>query len=76
MILVRYFNTVPGATRVFHSSLSGATIYGVKREGIGLTKTGYGLQTNRQYSSSFGSIYVDPLIPFMAGEKIWVMYEN
>ena len=76
MTVVRYFNTVPGAVRVYHSSLSGAVIYGVKREGVGLTEVAISTQTNREFSSAFGSIYVDPLIPFNAGEKIWVMYEN
>ena len=76
MITVREFNTVAGSNRVYHPSLGGARILGVKRDGVGLTAVSIGLQVNREFSYGFSSIYVDPANTFVQGEKIWVLYET
>lgn len=75
-VISRTFATVPGATRVFHPSLFGTTIYHVERNGVGLQAGSYLSLSNDQFGFAFGSIYVDPLNPFVAGEKIYVIYEN
>jgi len=76
MIVSREYSTVVGTNRMFHPSIHGARILGVKREGIGLTSVAFvSSPVNREFSYGFSSIYVDASNPFGANEKVWVLYE-
>lgn len=75
MIYSQTFTTTPGATTVSDPSFSGATVYGVKRSGLGYTKVS-GLPSGLQYALVDSYIIFDSSIPFFTGETILVLYNK
>lgn len=70
----RTYSVVAGADFLWHPSISGVRILGVKREGLGLAQTS-SAPGNRQFRYLAGRIYIDANNLFTAGEKMWVLYE-
>lgn len=77
MIYSRTYNTVPGATQVFHPTLFGVyKVLSVDRSGFGQDKTTPFSPVNTQFYVFAGRIVFDPAIPFNIGEKVQVIYET
>lgn len=81
----RTFNAVPGTTSVAHPVLGGATLLGVKREGVthypGIITPG-----NLEFVKSGIAIHFNPAVPFTGDtsptgtsdivEKVWVLFRT
>lgn len=77
MIVKREYTLTPGATSVFHFTFRRVKILGVARGSDVLTIiSGLSVPSNMEVSYlGIGRLRTDPNNPYLAGEKMWVLYE-
>lgn len=78
MIKSRTLNTIPGFYIAIWAGLNGTRVLSADRTGHGhdeVTGTGV-IPSNTEFRQLGGFIIFDPLIPFIEGEKVHVIYEE
>lgn len=75
MIASGTYTTNPGGTEVDNPLFYGVFILGVKRSGMGYRQVADN-PLNMEFKWIPGRIIFDPSIPFIAGEKIWVLFQS
>lgn len=77
MMYSKTYDIVVGLNYVEDPAFVGATLYGVKRNGIGFTRiSGSSVPSNMEFNLIGSRIYFDPLNPFADGEYVWVMMDK
>lgn len=73
----RTYNTTAGGTSLYHPSLSGVRILGVWKEGTEYNRIAPpGSPVGIEFVYIANRIVFDSNIPFINGEKIFILYEN
>lgn len=79
-IAYKILTVVAGSNVVASASLLGAVVLEVDKEGIGYNESPFAAnwQHEREYKFRpvFGQIIFNPIFPFPAGEKVYVLYKK
>lgn len=77
MMYSKTYDTVVGLNYIEDAAFAGATLYGVKRNGLGFTRiSGTSVPSNMEFNLIGSRIYFDPTNPFIDGEYVWVMMDR